>query len=136
MALYEWGGPAISSTGAGTVTGPSTASLIAEVDSTQLQVLTGSSVLGTPRGHAVAVRVTATLGAGSTSADWRLEQCLSTGLGSTALRFLVPSIFTPPGQSGMYVYSMMIEPGDRIRARLNSSLTGAASAMLQVDPLT
>ena len=135
MALYEWGGPAISSTG-GSVTGPSTATLVAEIDSTQLQVLTGSAILGSRQGHAVPVRITATLGAGSTSADWRIEQCLSTGLGSTAIRWLVPSIFTPPSQSGMYVYSAMLEPGDRIRARLNSSLTGAASAFLQVDPLT
>lgn len=135
MALYEWGSPPVNSTGAGTVANPSTASLIAEIDSTQLQIITGSSVFE-PRGHAVPVRLAATLG-GSTILDWRLEQCLSTGLDmSTAGRVLIPSIFTPTGQSGFYTYTLMVEPGDRIRARLNSSVTGTASAFLQVDPLT
>jgi hypothetical protein len=133
MALYEWGGPAISSTGAGTAANPSTATLVAEIDSTQLQVLTGSSIVGA--GHAVHARLTAILG-GSTICDWRIEQALSTSLDvSTSARLVVP-IQTPTGQSGQYVVSLTLEPGDRVRARLNSSLTGTVNAFLQIDPLT
>lgn len=135
MALYEWGGPAVSSTGAGTAANPSTATLVAEIDSTQLRVLTGSSVAGGVGAHGVPVRLTAILG-GSTICDWRIEQVLSTGLDmSTAGRLSVP-LLTPTGQSGQYVVSLMLEAGDRIRARLNSSITGTANAFLQVDPLT
>lgn len=133
MALYEWGGPEIHSTGAGTANNPSTATLVAEIDSTQLGIVTGAATVGGKNGRTSPARLMATLG-GSTSCDWRLEKSVSSTL-ADAPNFLVPSILTPTGQSGVYQFSIMVEPGDRIRARLNSSLTGSASAFLQVDPL-
>lgn len=132
MGASDWGNQPIWSTGVGRASNPSTTTLVAEIDSTQLQTITGSSIAGA--GRSVVCRVTAIVGA-STLADWTVEQALSTGLGSTAVRQLVP-ILTPSGQSGQYVFGAVVEPGDRIRARLNSSFTGNANAFLQVEPLS
>ena len=128
MAVHDWGNQVVHSTGANTASNPSTATLVAEIDSTQLR-----GVTGTP-GRRVPCRLTAIIG-GSTTCDWRIEQARSTGLGSSAIRQVVP-ILTPTGQSGQYVVGLTIEPGDRVRARLNSSFTGTANAFLQIEPLT
>ena len=124
MAYFESGNIPIVSTGAGLTTDPSTATLLAEIDSTQL-----ASIL--PAGQPF--QVTAVIGA-STNAQWRIEQCLSTGTGSTAIRDLV-TILTPTAMSGQYTWKWQLQPGDRIRARVNSSFTATASAKLFAEPL-
>ena len=71
----------------------------------------------------------------STAAIWQLEQCLSTGLGSTAVRD-VTFVQTPAGQSGQYVLSYKLQKGDRLRARLQAAITGAASCKISAEPMT
>lgn len=132
MGLYEWGSPPIHSTGSGEASNPaSTGVVVAEIDSTQLSLITNG--LSGPRSHAVPVRLSATLG-GDTLCSWRVEQSVSSTI-TDASRVSIP-INTPTGQSGMYVYTLMVEPGDRIRARTASTITGTLRAFLQVDPLT
>lgn len=133
MAWRDSGNAPINSTGGysgstghnGLLTNPSTSDIIAEIDSTQFANVT-------PRGGVYLV--TMELGA-STLATWQIEQCLSTGLGSTAVRDLT-FIQTPSGQSGQYQLTYKIEQGDRVRARLQSGITGVATAKLSAEPLT
>ena len=124
MAYFESGNVPIRSTGAGIGSDPSTGTILAEIDSTQL-----GSIL--PSGQAF--QITAIVGA-STNAQWRIEQCLSTGLGSTAIRDVV-TILTPTAMCGQYMWKWSLEPGDRIRARVNSSFTAATSVKLFAEPL-
>ena len=125
MAWRDWGNPPINSTGAGFVSNPSTSDLVAEIDSTQLAtILSGGQ----------SFMVTWVLG-GSTTLTWRLEQVLSTGLGSTAVRDLT-LLTTPTGQSGQYTWTYKLEKGDRLRALLNSSVTATAYAKIIAEPLT
>lgn len=132
MALYEWGSPPVSSTGAGEITNSaSTAVNVAVLDSTQLSVLTNGR--SGPNARAIPVRLSATLG-GNSSAAWRVEQSASSTI-TDAPRITIP-LYTPAGQSGMYVWTLMLQPGDQIRARSASTYTGTMSAFLQVDPLT
>ena len=124
MAYFEPGNIPVLSTGAGLTTDPSTATLLAEIDSTQLSMIL-------PQG--MPFQITALVGA-STNAQWRIEQCLSTGTGSTAIRDLV-TILTPTAMSGQYTWKWYLQAGDRIRARVNSSFTATASAKLFAEPL-
>lgn len=124
MAYFESGNVPIMSTGAGYGSDPSTATLLAEIDSTQL---------GTILSGGQAFQVTAILGA-STNAQWLVEQCLSTGMGSTAVRASV-TLITPTNMSGQYTWKWKLEPGDRLRARVNSSFTATTSAKLLAEPL-
>ena len=70
---------------------------------------------------------------GSTNLTVRLEHCLSTGLGSTAIRDLTV-VYTPSNQSPQYVTTVYIEPGDRLRVRVENSITGNASAKIMAEP--
>lgn len=134
MALYDaWGCPPINSTGTGEVANASsTGAVIAVIDSTQLAVVTGSATLGSPRGHAVFARLTATLG-GDTLASWRVEQSISSTI-TDATKMTAP-LRTPTGQSGVYTFSLRLAPGDYVRARTCSTYTGTLTAFLQLDPL-
>jgi hypothetical protein len=124
MAYFESGNTPIQSTSAPLGSDPSTSTLLAEIDSTQLA--------GTlPGGQNY--QITAIVGA-STNAQWLIEQCLSTGLGSTAIRTLT-SILTPTAMSGQYTWKWKLEQGDRIRARVNSSFTAVTSVKLFAEPL-
>lgn len=127
-ASINSGAPAVGSTlgsTAGIATNPSTSVMIAEVDSTQLSILRAG-------GHNC--QVTWVLGA-STLAIWQLEQTLSTGIDiSTSGRDLI-FVQTPTGQSGQYVTKHRIVSGDRLRARLQTAITGVATAKIQVEPL-
>lgn len=125
MAVRDWASVPVNSTGAGMTTNPSTSDLIAEVDSTQLnQVLGGGSLY----------QVSWILGA-STNVVWQLEQCLSTSLSAAAVRD-VSIVCTPANQSGQYILTYKLEKGDRLRARLNSAITGFATAKISAEPMT
>ena len=119
-----WGNEPINSSG-GLTANPTTASLIAEVDSTAL----GSTGWAAGKSYQVSWIVGA-----STLAVMRLEHCLSTGLGSTAIRDVVYA-HTPSGVSPQYVTAHKLEPGDRLRVRVNSSFTGNASAWISAEPM-
>lgn len=125
----DWGSVPVNSSG-GTTAGswgievnPSTATLVAEIDSTQLaQVLSGGSVY----------QVSWLVGA-STNAVWQLEQASSTDL--AAVRDLT-YVQTPSGQSGQYILSYKLQRGDRLRARLQTGITGVATAKISAEPMT
>lgn len=107
------------------VTGPSTSTLLAELDSTQLgtQLLAGS--------RSVLFRVNWILGA-DTNVTWQCESCTSTSLNS-GVDIFYPK--TPTAQAGQYVTSHALTKDMRLRARLYS--TGAnAAAYISAEPLT
>lgn len=134
MAWYDSGNAPINSTGAGFVTNPSTSALIAEIDSTQLAVVLQSAVSGA--GRASAFRVTWIIGTNqSTAVAFRLEQALSTGLGSTGIRDRTFAV-SGPGQSAQFVLNHKLQPGDRLRVVPDSSFAGTAYAKIQAEPLT
>lgn len=118
MAFREWGNPPVFSTTAASVTDPSTASLVAE-----LQGLEGDTY-----------EVRYVVGA-STSAIWRLEHALSSGLGSTGIRQQT-LVFTGSNQSAEYVLTYKAQSGDRFRVVPMSSFTGTAAATIQAEVLT
>jgi len=126
MAFRDWGSTPLNSTGGdsgdGLESNPSTATIIARVTPTQLQ------------GQGILFQVTYVIGA-STNVIWQLEQCLSTGLGSTAVRDLT-YVQTPANQSGQYILTYKLEAGDFIRARLQSAITGVATAKVMCEPIT
>lgn len=127
MSWYDFGNPPITST-QGIVAAPSTASLIAELDSTELLTKDFTS------GHQQNFRVTVIAGA-STTATFALEHALSTGLGSTALVQAPINFYTPTGQSGQYVFNLRAGRDSRFRLRLSSTAANAA-ATIQAEALT
>jgi len=121
--FHIYGNKPIKSTQA-TATDPSTATLIAEIDSTQFAQVSPREVL---------YRVFWRVGA-STGAIYRLEHCSSTGLGSTAI-LDVQTVFTGSNQTSQFVSGYMINPGDRLRVRVGSSFTAAAAASIEAEPM-
>lgn len=131
MALYEFAVPPVNSTGAGLATNPaSTGVVVANVDSTQLSILTNG--LSGPKTRSVPVRISAWLG-GNSSFTWRIEQSISSTI-TDAPRFSLP-IFTPAGQSGQYNVTSILQPGDYVRARGADTGTGTFTAFVQVEAL-
>jgi len=126
MAWRNWGNKATHSATAGPVANPSTATLVAELDSTQL----GTVHFAT--GQSVVAQVTWILGA-STNATWQCEVALSTALAAPQDLIVLK---TPSAQSGQYVTVHVLEKNARIRARLNSSFTGDATAFISAEVLT
>jgi hypothetical protein len=134
MGLYDSFSPPIFSTGSGEASNPaSTGVVVALIDSTQIQRVTGTALLGKPGGHDCFARLTATLG-GDTLCSWRVEQSISSTI-TDAVKWSAP-INTPTGQSGVYVFALQLAPGDYVRARTASTITGTLKAFLQLDPLT
>lgn len=125
MAWGDFGNRPINSTGFAPVTGPSTATLLAELDST---------VLGTVNfrvGQSRIFQVTWIIGA-DTNVTWQLESAASSSL-ADGVDVIFPK--TPTGQSAQYVTFHTLEKDYRLRARLFS--TGAnAAAYISAVPLT
>jgi hypothetical protein len=118
------GNVAINSTGFAPVGAPSTATLLAELDSTMLGTVNFSA--GQSRNY----RVNWVLGA-DTNVTWQCESATSTALNAGADIFYPK---TPTGQSGQYVTSHVLTKDMRLRARLFS--TGAnAAAYISAEPL-
>jgi hypothetical protein len=126
MSFFDVGSAPVFSTGAGIATNPSTTTLCAEIDSTQLGALTGGSVLGFKGGRTVPCQVTWIV-ACSTVALLTLEQVVSTGLGDTAIVCETPLMVTV-NQSGQYMTKHFINPGDRFRVRVEGSTFQATVA--------
>lgn len=125
MAWHDFGNRPINSTGAVPVTGPSTSTLLAELDSTRL----GTAFYKT--GQSVLWQVTYILGA-DTNTTWQVGTCSSTDLAGGVDEFFPK---TATGQTAQYVMQHILEKDYRIRARLSS--TGAnAAAYLSAVPLT
>lgn len=126
MAWRDWGNPAIYSTTAQPVSNPSTATLVAEIDSTQL---------GTAHWQAGQKRqclVTWLVGA-DTNATWQFERVESTALASTGQ---VVYVKTPTAQTGQYMTSVTLQKNSRLRVRANSTFTASATASITAEFMT
>ena len=120
-----FGNPPINSTGFSPVSAPSTSTLIAELDSTQLGTkdFRGS--------QSRQFRVNWYLGA-DTNVTWQCETATSTDLASGQD---VVFLKTPTGQTGQYVTSHVLSRDMRLRARLFSTGVNAA-AYISAEPLS
>ena len=134
MGGRNFGNVPLVSTTAATTTDPSTASVVAE-----LRIpATGSTRV--PSLYEVRYLVGA-----STGAIWRIETCLSTGLGSTAIRmadndssnaFQRSIVFTGSNQTSEFVLTQKAYPNDLFRVVPLSSFTGTAAASIEAEALT
>lgn len=126
--FYAPGNPPVTST-QGEATNPTSTVLLAQV--------TGLGGEGNSGGKLYEARVI--VGASTTAQTFYVEQCLSTGLGSTALRtggaYLGQRVIYGTVQSAQYMVRFRAEAGDLVRVRLSTSLTGTAAATLQVEAL-
>lgn len=126
MAFFEWGNRTLQSTTLNTTTNPTTAALLAEIDSTALD--------GVTHAGGQMYQVVWIVGA-STAAIFKLEQALSTGLDMSTAGRSQTLVFTGSGQSAEFITKHMIEVGDRLRCHLDSSFTGSAGAKIIAEPL-
>ena len=125
MAAHNWGNPPISSTGSAPVAAPSTATLLAELDSTQL----GTWAFAT--GQKAIVQVTYILGGGDTNITWQVGTCNSTATTAGVDEFYPRTV---TAQTAQYVVTHVIGKNYRIRARqFSTGANGAAyiSAVVQ-----
>ena len=128
MGFYDSGNPPINSTtGVGVVTAPSTSSLIAEIDSTQLGTVNYTT------SQQNLFRVTWIVGA-DTSATWYLEQVPSTAL-TTATNATTIIVKSPTAQSAQYVTNHRLGQNDRLRVRMLSTGVNAC-ASIQAEAIT
>ena len=114
--MRDWGDPPQQSTQTST-TGESTTALLAELSSLSDGIYEARWIVGA-----------------STNATWVLEHALSSGITSTSVRDVV-TIFTPPNQSAEYIQTYKVENGDRLRARITSTVAIVA-AHLSIERLT
>ncbi len=125
MAWRDAGNQAVESSVLAVTSNPTTSALLAEIDATQL----GSTAWPRHREY----MVTWVCGA-SSLASFRLDQALSTGLGSTAIRSRTV-VFTGANQSAQFVLPYTLEPSDRLRVTVDSSFTGNAFVKIKAEPL-
>lgn len=127
MAWQDWGNKPINSTGVTLQSAPSTATLIAELDSTMLGTVNFTA------SQSRIFQVTYILG-GDTGLTWQVGTCASTALNAGVDEFF-PKTATFGG--AQFVVQHTLEKDYRIRCRLQS--TGAApnaSAYISAVPLT
>lgn len=132
MSFFGWGNRAVNSGSTGFIgptSNPTTSAFLAELDfnGTNASVKAGGENYG----------VTWIVGVGTTLAIFNLEQVQSTNLdisASTTLRQVV-TVQVSSGQSGQFYTKHMIEPGDRLRVRVQSTFTGAANAFISAEPM-
>lgn len=125
MSFFGWGNRSINSTTLGLTSNPTTATIVAELVSSALRIPSG----GGP------YQVTWIVGAQTTLATFQLEQTLSTGLDMSTAGRDQAVVMVSSGQSAQFVTKHNLEEGDRLRVRMNSSLTGAVAAKIIAEPL-
>jgi len=126
MAFYGYGNPPRTSTQAA-ATNPSTAVILAEV------LALGGELNRGPVLHEARIIIGC-----STASQYWVEQCLSSGLGSTALSTSAGALgrvhlFATVNQSAQYVLQFVGVSGDRLRVRPAVAVTGDAAVTLQVQ---
>jgi len=126
MSFFGTGNRSINSTTLGVVSNPTTATLVAEIDLND--TMAHVHVNGEP------YQVTWVVGVQTTAAIFQLEQALSTGPGSTAIRDQTV-VMVSSGQSAQFVTKHTAQPGDRFRIRVNSSFTGGVAGKIIAEPL-
>ena len=125
MSYYDLGNRPIFSTSAPTAA-PSTATVVAFLDSTQLGTANFRA------GQSMCVRVTLIAGC-DTNAAWQFERRDSSTLADPAKETVW--FRSPSNQSGQYVFATCLEKNEFLQLRMAS--TGAnATAYIQADPLT
>lgn len=122
MAYFVTGDAPVYST-ATTATNPSTSALLAQLDSTQLLTINRGGIY----------QVNAWLGSDTNVLYW-VEHCLSTGLGSTAIRQRVP-LRTAGTQTSQFVLRFKLEQNDLLRVRASTTYTGDLDAQLAAERL-
>jgi hypothetical protein len=125
MAFFDAGNPPITST-TGLVSNPSTATLCAELDSTQLG--TKDYVSGQSKKFMVRWIVGA-----STTALFQLEQANSTALSASTN---VVNVYAATGLSAQFQYALELQKDDRLRIRVQSTFTGNVITTIQAEALT
>lgn len=118
MAFFLPGTPPINST-AGQATDPSTSDILAELDSTNF----GSTRDGI-------YHVSVYPGCSTVATLW-LEHCLSTGLGSTAIRERT-LLRVSPNLTPQYVKVFKLQRGDRIRVRPETAISGTQTCEVKL----
>lgn len=127
MSFFGIGNRTINSTQMGVISTPDTATLLAEVDlnDTMAHVRDG----GEPYG------VTWIVGSnGSTRTTFLLDQALSTGVGTTAIRDQTVAVVSSASGAQFYTKHNVF-PGDRFRVRVASTVD-AANAKIIAEPLS
>lgn len=133
MSVRNFGNPPLLSTTAAIGTDPSTATLAAEV----IIPLVGDTNVFRMDSYEVRFG----LGA-STGALWRLEVATGTGLSTTSIRFNAMgtqqriNAFTGSNLSAEFVLTLQACPGDRFRARFESTFTGTYAAWIQAEAIS
>ncbi len=125
MAWHDSGNKPINSTGFVPIGAGSTATLYAELDSTQL----GTAFFAA--GQSRLFQVTYIMGA-DTNVTWQVGSCASTALSAGVDEFYVK---TPTAQSAQYVMQHTLEKDHRLRIRQFSSGANGA-AYISAVPLT
>lgn len=126
MGFFGTGNHAIESTQLGSVTNPTTQTLLAEIDF--------NSTMATARSGGEPYQVSWIVGLPATVATFLLDHALSTGTASTGIRNQTV-VQVSSNQSGQFVTKHTIQPGDRLRVRVASSFTGSANAKIIADPI-
>lgn len=125
MAFFDSGNPPINSTGFAPIAAPSTATLVAELDSTQLG--TKDFVTGQSR-----IFVAHWIVGCDTAVTWQCEVATSTALGA-GREIFYPK--TGTGLSAEFLTRHNLGPNERLRVRMFS--TGAnAAAFISAEALT
>lgn len=127
MAFFLAGNVPVNSTFA-PVTDPSSAALIAELDSSNFRLTTGSPA---ERMYGVNIYL-----GGSTGALWVVEHAVSTGVSSTSFADRV-FLRTASGQTSQFVVNFRLTARtDRIRVRIPSTLSGTFDAKLSAQEIS
>ena len=121
MSFFATGNRAIESTAIGVQTAVSTTTLLAEVDvnGTNASLRSGGEIWG----------VTWIVGAPSTGATFLLDHALSTATTTSGLRNQTV-VEVSSGQSAQFYTKHNVEPGDRFRVRLASSIVRANAKII------
>ncbi len=128
MAWNNWGNPPLISTTAQPVANPSTATLCAELDSTQLGTVNFQA------GETHPYSVTWILGA-DTNATWQCERAASTALNAGYADAFWPK--TGTALTSQFVTKHVLGRNDRLRARIGGSTFAASvSATIIAEQLT
>jgi hypothetical protein len=136
MSWYLPGVSAVNST-AGAATNPTTATIIAQVGPSTGAVSSGCFNQSS-KNAMIQVAAYFYLG-GSTTLEWWIEHCLSTGLGSTALRGNASQgrtiVYTGTGLTSQFVQKFDLVRGDFIRLRVGAGVTASAAGKIQAEPI-
>jgi len=130
MSWYLPGAPAVNST-AGTATNPTTSVLLAQITSSGASTAGGMNSSLVPLTQICAYFY---LGTSTQATTWWLEHCLSTGLGSTAIKDRTV-VITASGQTSQFVKKYDLAKGDLVRVRVATGFTGTADAKIQAEQL-